>query len=67
MGNRPSMPDGMPCIGPASASRDIIYAFGHGHIGLVSSARTGRIVAQLLSGRDSEISIGAFDPRRFLN
>ncbi|MGN6768741.1 MAG: NAD(P)/FAD-dependent oxidoreductase [Rhizobiaceae bacterium] len=65
MGHRPSMPDGMPCIGKASATRDIIYAFGHGHIGLVSSARTGRIVAQLVSGRKPEIPVGPFDPRRF--
>jgi hypothetical protein len=31
MGHRPSMPDGMPCIGPASATADVVYAFGHGH------------------------------------
>ena len=39
-GHRPSMPDGRPCIGHARASRDIVYAFGHGHVGLVGSART---------------------------
>ena len=49
-GHRPSMPDGRPCIGYSRASRDIVYAFGHGHVGLVGSARTGRLVAQLLSG-----------------
>jgi D-amino-acid dehydrogenase len=65
-GHRPSMPDGRPCIGHARASRDIVYAFGHGHIGLVSSARTGRLVAQLLSGREPEIPLAPFAPTRFL-
>jgi D-amino-acid dehydrogenase len=65
-GHRPSMPDGRPCIGYARASRDIVYAFGHGHIGLVGSARTGRLVAQLLSGKSPEISLAPFSPDRFL-
>ena len=65
MGHRPSMPDGLPCLGPSRASADVIYAFGHGHTGLVAGARTGRIVAQLLSGRAPEIPIAPFDARRF--
>jgi len=65
LGCRPRMPDGLPCIGFASATRHIIHAFGHGHAGLVGSARTERVVAQLLSGRDPEIPLGPFDPRRF--
>ena len=65
-GHRPSMPDGRPCIGYARASKDIIYAFGHGHVGLVGSARTGRLVAQLLSGREPEIPLAPFSPERFL-
>jgi D-amino-acid dehydrogenase len=65
-GHRPSMPDGRPCIGHARASRDVIYAFGHGHTGLAGSARTGRLVAQLLSGREPEIPLAPFDPARFL-
>lgn len=65
MGHRPSMPDGKPCLGTASRCRDIVHAFGHGHVGLVSSARTGRVVAELLAGREPEIPIAPFDPRRF--
>jgi D-amino-acid dehydrogenase len=66
LGHRPSMPDGRPCIGHARASRDVVYAFGHGHVGLAGSARTGRLVAQLIAGRETEIAIGPFDPRRYL-
>ncbi|WP_159007563.1 FAD-dependent oxidoreductase, partial [Bradyrhizobium sp. S69] len=63
LGHRPSMPDGRPCLGYSRASRDVVYAFGHGHVGLVSSARTGRVVAQLIGGREPEIAISPFDPK----
>jgi D-amino-acid dehydrogenase len=65
-GHRPSMPDGRPCLGYSRASRDVVYAFGHGHIGLVSSARTGRVVAQLIGHREPEIPVAPFDPKRYL-
>ena len=65
LGHRPSMPDGLPCIGPARASRDILLAFGHGHVGLCASARTGRLVAQLLVGATPEVDLAPFDPHRF--
>ena len=65
MGHRPSMPDGLPCIGPSRSTPDITYAFGHGHVGLVASARTGRIVAQLVGGRTPDIPVAPFDPARF--
>ena len=65
MGHRPSMPDGKPCLGPSRASADILHAFGHGHTGLVAAARTGRVVADLLTGQEPEIPISAFNPRRF--
>lgn len=66
LGHRPSMPDGRPCIGTARRTPDVIYAFGHGHVGLVGSARTGRLVSQLVSRSEPEIPLGPFDPRRFL-
>ena len=65
LGCRPSMPDGLPCIGSASATPDVVYAFGHGHVGLVASARTARLVAQLLSDRTPEIPLSPFDAKRF--
>jgi D-amino-acid dehydrogenase len=65
MGRRPSTPDGLPCIGLASGCRDIIHAYGHGHVGLVGSARTGRLVAQLASGVEPEINLAPFSPQRF--
>ena len=65
MGRRPSTPDGLPCIGLSTGSQDIIHAYGHGHVGLVSSARTGRLVAQLAQNLPTEISLKPFSPQRF--
>lgn len=65
LGRRPSMPDGLPCIGTATRSADIIHAFGHGHIGLGTSARTGRVVAQLVVGETPEIDLTPFSAQRF--
>ncbi|WP_093434931.1 FAD-binding oxidoreductase [Variovorax sp. 770b2] len=65
LGRRPSMPDGLPCIGPSAASADIVLAFGHGHVGLCGSARTGRLAAQLLAGIEPETPLAPFDPGRF--
>ena len=65
MGHRPSMPDGLPCLGPSRDTPDVIHAFGHGHVGLVASARTGRVVAQMVGGRAPEIPVDAFDAARF--
>lgn len=65
MGHRPSTPDGRPVIGVASASPDIVHAFGHGHIGLASGPITGRIVADLIAGRDAGINVRPFAISRF--
>jgi len=65
MGHRPSMPDGLPCIGPASGCADVLYAFGHGHIGLTAGAATGRIVADLVSGKPPSIDPAPYSAARF--
>jgi D-amino-acid dehydrogenase len=65
LGRRPSTPDGLPCIGPARATQDVVHAFGHGHVGLAAAARTARLVAQLLDERETDIPLAPFDPARF--
>ncbi|MCB8880726.1 FAD-binding oxidoreductase [Acidisoma cellulosilytica] len=65
MGFRPSMPDSLPVIGPSRASPHILYAFGHGHLGLTQSAGTGRLVADLLNGQTPAIDPSPFRPGRF--
>lgn len=65
MGYRPSMPDSLPVIGYSSGSMDIIYAFGHGHLGLTQSAATARLVTQLLQQAPTALPVSAFSPKRF--
>ena len=65
MGHRPALPDSLPVLGASRASPDVIYAFGHGHVGMTAAPMTGRIVADLISGRPAPIDIGPFAPGRF--
>jgi D-amino-acid dehydrogenase len=65
MGRRPSMPDSRPVIARATRSENTYYAFGHGHVGLVGSAPTGRIIADLVAGRRPSIDITPFRADRF--
>lgn len=65
MGFRPSLPDSLPAIGASRASPAIVYAFGHGHLGLTQSAATGRLVADLVGGAQPAIDLTPFRPQRF--
>lgn len=65
MGRRPSMPDSMPVIGRATEFENVYYAFGHGHVGLCGGAPTGRIIADLVSGRAPSIDVSPFSVSRF--
>jgi len=65
MGHRPSLPDSLPVLGPSSATPDVIYAFGHGHVGMTSAPMTGKIVADLVTGRPPSIDIRPFSAGRF--
>ncbi len=64
LGHRPSMPDGMPCLGPSAASRDIFHGFGHGHVGLVGAPASAAIIVRLLAG-EMVPEAAAFAPARF--
>lgn len=65
MGFRPSLPDSLPAIGRARVTPDVIYAFGHGHLGLTQSAGTARLVADLLTEQRPAIDLAPFSPQRF--
>jgi D-amino-acid dehydrogenase len=59
------LPDSLPAIGPSSRDARVLYAFGHGHLGLTQSAATGQIVADLLQGRQPAVDMRPFRPQRF--
>lgn len=65
MGRRPSMPDSLPVIGPASKVPNVWYAFGHGHIGLCGGAPTGRALSDLIAGRTPSVDMRPFRVTRF--
>jgi D-amino-acid dehydrogenase len=65
MGHRPATPDSLPVIGHSRVTRDVIYAFGHGHVGMTSAPMTGRLVADLVARRKPSIDIALFSAQRF--
>ncbi|WP_167531414.1 MULTISPECIES: FAD-dependent oxidoreductase [unclassified Mesorhizobium] len=65
MGFRPSLPDSVPVIGKAARSRSVIYAFGHGHLGLTQAAATGRLIREFVLGQTSSVDLVPFSPQRF--
>jgi D-amino-acid dehydrogenase len=65
MGHRPSLPDSLPVIDRASSARNVIYAFGHGHMGLSWGATTGRLAAGLVSERSTNLDLSPFRLSRF--
>jgi D-amino-acid dehydrogenase len=65
MGCRPSLPDGLPVIGPAPRHDNVFLAFGHGHTGLIGGAMTGRVISGLVTGARPNIDITPFRADRF--
>jgi D-amino-acid dehydrogenase len=65
MGRRPSMPDSLPVIGPSKKQNNVFYGFGHGHMGLCGGAPTGKLIAAVVSGRQSPIDLEPFRVDRF--
>jgi D-amino-acid dehydrogenase len=65
MGYRPSLPDSLPVIGRAATALNIVYAFGHGHLGLTQAAATGRLVRDLVTEQAAPIDLSPFSPQRF--
>ena len=66
MGFRPSLPDSLPVIGPAPGEPRVLYAFGHGHLGLTQSAATAALVADLARGLPTALDLAPFSAARFL-
>ena len=65
LGHRPSMPDSKPVIGRSPAQGNVFFAFGHGHLGLTMSARTGQLVDDLVSGRAPDLDLSPYRLERF--
>jgi D-amino-acid dehydrogenase len=65
MGRRPSTPDSLPVIGRSPSAPQVIYAFGHHHLGMTLGPLTGRIVAQLVRGEKPDFDLSPYAIDRF--
>lgn len=65
VGARPVLPDYLPGIGRAPDCPRVLYALGHQLIGLTLAPITGKLIADLVAGRQPRHDVSAFDLRRF--
>jgi glycine oxidase len=61
---RPIMADGLPVLGPDPDLEGLLYATGYGRNGILLGPLAGRIVADLLMGRDPDEDWRPFAPDR---
>jgi len=64
-GARPTLPDYLPALGRSRLAPNLLYAFGHQHLGLTLSAITGQLIAALARSEQTDIDITPFDLERF--
>lgn len=65
MGCRPTLPDYLPAIGRSERAANLLYAFGHQHLGLTLGPITAEIVAALAGDYQPPVSAAPFDLERF--
>jgi D-amino-acid dehydrogenase len=63
-GLRPMTPDGTPIVGTTPV-QNLLLATGHGTLGWTMAAGTGRVIADLISGRAPEIDVSALGVSRY--
>lgn len=64
-GFRPCTPDGLPYIGFAKKTENLLIAGGHAMSGLSLGPATGKVIADLANGQVPSVKIEAFSPGRF--
>lgn len=65
MGPRPSHPDSLPALGRSPRFPNVVFAYGHDHIGLALGGITGRIVSDIVAGRPAPVDLTPYRPDRF--
>jgi D-amino-acid dehydrogenase len=65
MGHRPCLPDSLPVIGRSPKFRNVYFASGHGHQGLLGASKTVHVIAELVAGRPPSIDLSPFRIDRF--
>ena len=57
--------DSLPIIGPAPKLSNVHLATGHNMLGVSLATATGKLVAEMMTGRDPHLDVSAFSPARF--
>lgn len=64
-GARPTLPDYLPALGRSERAANLLYAFGHQHLGLTLAAISGELIAALARREAADVDLTPFDLERF--
>lgn len=65
IGYRPFLPDTKPVIDRSSRLKNVFLAIGHGQLGLTLGATTGRLISDMVAGRQPTLDLTPFSAKRF--
>ncbi len=65
MGSRPSLPDGLPILGPSQKFSNLSFAFGNGHYGMTAAPMMAKVISAIISRQPSPVDLGPVAPDRF--
>ena len=65
LGFRPTLPDFLPVIGPSKNYKNLFYSFGHHHLGWTLGAISGKIVAGMIAGENTNLDLSPYNSLRF--
>ena len=65
LGVRPTLPDFLPIISPSLKNKNIIYAFGHYHLGWTLGAITGKIISGIVAEEKTNLDLSPYSSKRF--
>ena len=65
LGFRPSLPDFLPVMGPSKKYKNLFYSFGHHHLGWTLGAISGKIVAGMIAGENTNLDLSPYSSLRF--
>ena len=66
LGFRPTLPDFLPVMGPSKNNKNIVYAFGHQHLGWTLGAITGKVISGVLTNEKTNLDLSAYSSSRFI-
>ena len=65
LGFRPSTPDFLPVIGPSKNHKNVFYCFGHHHLGWTLGPISGKIIADMIAEKNTNLDLKPYSSIRF--